>query len=418
MRCISCMKEINSEICPFCNKKQVMETVEKRHLAPRTILFNRYELGCVLEANSIFVTYNAFDEEKNEKVFIDEFLPISICKREKNKLEVVFEEHNKNKYLSGLNAFIDECSDLLEIEHTDIIAGFEENNTFYVVRRVVEGVSFAEIIDGDYDINESYVKKLISSTLKALEPIHNLGIIHGNLTPETIFIDSRNNKIVFTSFSFCGYMSRIIPVYTNEGYSPLEQYKRGEKLTTKVDIYSLGAIFYEMTTNIIPITAVARSENDTLRDFRYVDISKNIGDAIMKALAIDEKNRTSSVKEFYEEINLKVKESPKKKSISKEDVQKGKNKDFWFYAFIYGVIAIVVISVVVVAVEFLFAKKDVDDKKKIEEEISTEAIPDTNKSIFEIFGTEEETETTSEEETESIPKDDVESGSGILSIIR
>ena len=75
-----------------------METVEKRHLAPRTILFNRYELGCVLEANSIFVTYNAFDEEKNEKVFIDEFLPISICKREKNKLEGVFKDHNHNKY--------------------------------------------------------------------------------------------------------------------------------------------------------------------------------------------------------------------------------------------------------------------------------------------------------------------------------
>lgn len=422
-RCMNCMREFDEDLnsCPFCGAEHILEPNNGKHLYPETLLLDRYIIGYSVDVNSIFVTYIAWDTREKKKVFINEFLPNNFASRNQGDAEVLTKSGEaEERYYAGLKAFEDECLDLVNIEHTDVITGFKENNTYYVVRKIVRGTSIAEIIDDDYEVTDEYARRVMVAVLKAIEPVHNLGIIHGNITPDTIIIDE-NSSIVLTDFSFCGYMARIMPIYTNEGYSPVEQYKQGAKLTTAVDVYSIGAVYYELITGEIPVTATSRSKQDTLISISKVEgvtLRPSVCNAIMNSLNIKAENRTKNVESFYEE--LKSKNTKRNwERYSSTDKQKNDfymDKKFWFKTFIYFIVAIIFICAAIIIYEVISIKRDVDKEKERESEISTEALPDSEKSIFEIFGVkeEEETETTTEEETK-VP-DDVESGSGILSI--
>lgn len=426
-RCMKCMREFEEglESCPYCGTDHVLEPDNFKHLYPETVLNDRYIVGYAVDVNSIFVTYIAWDIDEEKRVFINEFLPNNFASRNKGVAQVLTKSGEaEEKYYRGLKAFADECRDLIDIECTDVINGFEENNTYYVVRRIVKGTSLAEIIDDDYEITNEYARRVIVAVLKALESVHELGIIHGNITPDTVIIDE-NSSIVLTDFSFCGYMARIMPIYTNEGYSPVEQYGSGAKLTTAVDIYSVGAIFYELITGEIPVTATHRSKQDTLTpisEVKGVTLRPGVCNAIMNALNIKAENRTPDVESFYEELKDKGTKRNWERHSSAEKPKNDfyKKKGFWVKTIIYIIIAVMLICAAVIAYELASIKKDVDKEKEREIELSTEALPEEGKSIFDIFGIseEDETEETTEETTEASkePEDEVESGGGILAI--
>lgn len=425
-RCMNCMKEFeeNLESCPYCGREHILEPNNGKHLNPGTILNNRYIIGYSIDVNSIFVTYSAWDLSDEKRIFINEFLPNNFASRNTGESLVITKSGEaEDKYYAGMKAFADECRDLTGIEHTDIIGGFEENNTFYVIRRIVNGTSLAEIIDDDYEITNEYARRVIVSLLKAIAPVHELGIIHGNITPDTVIIDE-NSTITLTDFSFCGYMARIMPIYTNEGYSPAEQYKTGVKLTTRADIYSVAAIYYELITGEIPVTATTRSKQDTLipiSEVTGVTLRPSVCNAIMNALNIKAENRTPDAITFYEELKSKNTKRHWERYSTSEKPKSNffKTRNFWLKAAIYSVIAIVIICAAIITIELAAIKKDVEKEKNRETEISTEPIPEDGKSIFDIFGTNDETETeTTTEESDVLPGDDVESGTGILSILK
>ncbi len=433
IRCMNCMNEFDDELksCPYCGREHILEPNNRKHLYPETELNGRYIVGYSVDVNSIFVTYMAWDKTEKTKVLINEFLPNNFASRNHgDELVLTKSGEAEERYYAGMKAFADECQDLIAIEHNDVIDGFEENNTYYVVRRIVKGTSLAEIIDDDYEVTGEYARRVIVAVLKAIEPVHEVGIIHGNITPDTVIIDE-NSSIVLTDFSFCGYMARIMPIYTNEGYSPVEQYKQGAKLTTAVDIYSIGAVYYELVTGEIPVTATSRSRQDTLTpvsEVRGVDLRPGVANAIMNALNINAENRTPDVETFYEELKNKTtkrhweRHSPVEKP--KRDFYK--KSDFWKKAIIWIIVIGMIACVAVIALELFFIRKNVNEQK--DTEISTEALPEEGKSIFDIFGTseDEETEATTDEteaadETEADDEnkkntDDVESGSGILAV--
>lgn len=423
-RCMNCMQEFEEDLerCPYCGREYILEPNNGKHLYPGTVLNDRYIIGYSIDINSIFVTYSAFDISEGKKVFINEYLPNNFASRNTGEPLVITKSgDSENKYYSGMKAFADECKDLSAISHTDIIGGFEENNTFYVIRRIVNGTSLAEIIDDDYEITNEYVRRVIVSLLKAISPVHELGIIHGNITPDTVIIDE-NSTITLIDFGFCGYMARIMPVYTNEGYSPAEQYKIGVKLTTGADIYSIAAIYYELITGEIPVTATTRCKQDTLipiSEVPGVTLRPSVCNAVMNALNIKAENRTPDAITFYEELKSKNTKRHWERYSPSEKPKNNfyKNRSFWLKAVIYSLIAIVIICAAIITFELAAIKKDVEKEKTRETEISTEPIPEDGKSIFDIFGTKEETETTTDE-PDTLPGDDVESGTGILSIFK
>ncbi len=415
------MKEYSDResICPHCGKENTEEPLSSKHLKPGTVLGERYTVGCAVDSNSIFVTYAGWDNDGGKKVLINEYLPNNIAFREKGGSAVVTKSGElSDRYYAGLDAFSDECEDLIGFDNLDIINGFEENNTYYAVRKIIRGgQTLAELIDGNFDVAKDYRKNIIVNIMRTIEPVHKAGIIHGNICPDTIII-RKDNSVVLTDFSFCGFMSRIIPVYTNEGYSPIEQYTMGNKLSVAVDVYSIAAIYYEMLTGEIPLSSPERQKQDTLMPPSKMGIKIRPGmeNAIMNALNIKPENRTATVEEFYDQLKNKntVRHWERVKKAEKPPVDFYTKKSFWLKAMIWGIVLIMAFSVIIIAAEVSAIKKRAQTEEN--PEISTESIPEEGDSFWDRFriksNDEEENEPTSEEDKDSkklsVP-DDVES---------
>lgn len=395
-RCMHCMSKFSERenICPHCGKENTGMPVSSKHLMPGTVLNDRYIAGCAVDSNSIFVTYAAWDNESEKKVLINEYLPNNLASREKGAPEVMTRSGDyEDKYYAGLDAFSDECEDLIGLSNIDIIDGFEENNTYYVVRRLIKGgQTLAELIDGDFEIAKDYRKNIIVNIMRVIKPVHDAGIIHGNICPDTIII-KQDNSVVLTDFSFCGYMSRIIPVYTNEGYSPIEQYSVGSRLTVAVDVYSIAAVYYEMLTGEIPLSAPERQRQDTLMppSKMNVRIRPSMENAILNALNIKAENRTATVDEFYDELKSKntVRHWERVKQTEKPAVDFYTKKSFWLKLMIWGIVLIMAVSVIVIAAEVSAIKKRAQTDEN--PEVSTEKVPDEGDSFWDRFRTDSDT---------------------------
>ena len=83
------------------------------------------------------------------------------------------------------------------------------------------------------------------------------------LRSRSICIDKRDTSIILTDFSFSGYLSPYLDTDCNDGYSPLEQYEKNTRLDLSADVYSVGAVFYEMISEK-PTSAVHGVKADTL----------------------------------------------------------------------------------------------------------------------------------------------------------
>lgn len=410
-RCMYCMNEYSDKLhtCPHCGEEYTLSPVSNRHLMPGTLLNGRYIAGCSVDHNSIFVTYAAWDNEKNEKVLIDEYLPANLSVREKGETNVRSKSGDSaDKYYAGLSAFADECRDLIEFRNIDITYGFEENNTYYAVRRIInDGKTLAELIDNDYEYIRAHRSNILVNIIKTIAPIHEEGIIHGNICPETVMV-REDNSVVLTDFAFCGFMSRIIPVYTNEGYSPLEQYSIGAHLTVAADVYSIAAVYYEMLTGEIPVSALEREKQDTLipPSILGVKIRTGMENALMNALNIKADNRTRNVHEFYTQLKNKdtVRRWERVKKAEKPPVDFYTKKRFWFKTLIVAIVLLMIFSVVVIALEALSIKKVAENTP--DTEVSTEKIPDEGDSFWDVFRKEEEPEETTEDNDSK--KDDTE----------
>jgi len=95
--------------------------------------------------------------------------------------------------------------------------------------------------------------KLLASMARAIHHAHERGIVHGNLKPSNILLD-RNDHPYATDFGGRGHRSGFAYL------APQQAAGSGEPLSPGADIYSLGAILYEMLTGHPPFRADSEPE--------------------------------------------------------------------------------------------------------------------------------------------------------------
>ena len=288
--------------------------------------------------------------------------------------------------------------------NTDVIGGFEENNTYYCVREIVDGITLKNLIYNDLKLSDDYARHVLILILRSLNKFQKKGIIHGNITPETLYISKKDTSVILTDFSFNGYLSQYLDTDCNNGYSPLEQYQKNIRLDLSADIYSVGAIFYEMITKEKPSSALHRLKADTLvaPSLMGIHIQKNIENAMFNALNLHSEHRTKNVTAFYDE--LKNPETPRRwernrkkyKKRAKFSLSTFKDAGFWTKLGLIGIFGIMFLAVIATAIEVAFINHKT--KNPTGTEISTEAVPRSEDITFNIVTvTEDQSETTTEE---------------------
>ena len=111
------------------------------------------------------------------------------------------------------------------------------------------GVPLLQTLGESFSVRESV--ELIKKIAECLSVPHSAGFLHGNLSPDTIYLDGDSPYLADFSLNQLirlNYHSGINPQYTNP------EQVRGESLGTAADIYNLGCIFYRLLTGQPPFS--------------------------------------------------------------------------------------------------------------------------------------------------------------------
>ncbi|MBF0591824.1 MAG: serine/threonine protein kinase [Nitrospirae bacterium] len=309
--CVNCMESRDdASVCKHCGYDENKYLDHPLLLKPRTILKDQYLLGRVLGQGGFGITYIGMDINLDKKVAIKEFLPTNLASRELSNYTVVpFKGNPEENFREGLRLFIDEARKVTKFANNvnivHVINFFETNNTGYIVMDYIEGDTLSNLIrkrGGRLPVDESL--KIMLPILGALKEVHALALFHRDISPQNIYITKAGTPILI-DFGAARYVSaeqsHSLDVVLKAGYAPMEQYQARGKIGPWTDIYACGATLYLMITGIMPPPAPDRFYDDELKqayEIEGVDISPDLSNAILQALAVRIEDRFKDIDEF------------------------------------------------------------------------------------------------------------------------
>lgn len=184
-----------------------------------------------------------------------------------------------------------------------ILNFYEENGKLNVVMEYIRGITLQEYIEIEGPMSYQEVIQIARKLTDVLSYLHNHGngLIYSDLKPENIIIDSNKNIRLIDSGSIIS-LSKTLNLTkgcnATLGYASPEQ-QRGTKLTTRSDIYSLGAILHFLLSGEDP-TKPPYIRRPLLACDRT--IPSYIAGAIAKALSEDDESRYPTVEAFMNDL--------------------------------------------------------------------------------------------------------------------
>jgi serine/threonine-protein kinase len=148
-----------------------------------------------------------------------------------------------------------------QLRHSNIVAVFEvgeESGRQFIVSQLIDGCDLREWLIQHRPITFHEVIVLAAQIADALQHAHEQGVVHRDLKPANVLVD-RAGKPYVTDFGLAKWTNQSVAM-TMEGhllgtpaYMSPEQ-ARGDALSAdqRSDVYSLGAMLYEMLTGSPP----------------------------------------------------------------------------------------------------------------------------------------------------------------------
>lgn len=315
-RCYSCFKECekDSVICPFCGENLVEEAKEPIHLVPGTVLADRYIIGLAVGAGGFGIIYKAWDTKLETVIAVKEFFASRLVTRAATTKEVIINKKSQAEFEYRKARFLAEARNMAKFgahkSIPNVFEFFEENNTAYIVMELLNGVALNEYLrnnDGKIDID--FAVMITNEIGKALKSMHESGIIHRDVAPDNIYINSDKELTIklldLGAAKLADATEDVIDIILKPGYSPVEQYDNTMSIGPWTDVYALGASLYVMLTGVKPDESTNRKIEDTLVPPHEIDesIPENLSNTVMKAMALEKHMRFKNITEFLRAVN-------------------------------------------------------------------------------------------------------------------
>ena len=177
------------------------------------------------------------------------------------KVYNVEEDQDADRAKVSRKMFFNEAHLVGMLQHPNIMPIYdagEENGQYYVVTEHVQGArTLAAYCRPDNLLRVDDVVEIIYKCAKALHYAHGRGVIHRDIKPSNVMLTIDNDvRIIDFGIAICADadVSRIEGIAGSPSYMSPEQVQ-SEELTPASDIYSLGAVLYELLTGFRPYRA-------------------------------------------------------------------------------------------------------------------------------------------------------------------
>lgn len=276
-----------------------------------TALSDRYVTGKVIGSGGFGITYLAYDTEAEKKVAVKEYYPRGAAVRSPDgyTIEPITSLHmpdfeygrerfgNESEILSRLGG----STDVIKVYDT-----FEQNGTVYYAMEYVEGITVKEYTQKYGKASEGQALYTALKIVSAFQHIHSRNIIHRDLAPNNIMIDTCGNiKLVdfgnARPFSYDGGNSMTVAL--KPGYAPLEQYQHHGEHGPWTDIYSLGAVLYHMLTLNDPRDPMTRFNDDSEFRGALSKINSRFAAVIIKMTELKIESRYTENERLLSDLN-------------------------------------------------------------------------------------------------------------------
>lgn len=332
--CPGCMNDNGDEkICPICKWDSGAKN-EAWALPIRFWLSDRYMIGRIILANGEGITYLGWDNAEDTAVNIKEYFPSGIAARNPDKT-VSMEEGREFAFNEGLLNFLELNKKLSENPLPTLAATrqvFEENGTAYAVSDVVSGITLKTFLErNNGSLKWEQARPLFLPLIDTVMGLNELGIIHGAISPETVYV-CRDGKLRLTGV--CINETRAskgeLSAGVYNGYAAPEQYGLVDSdMGGYTDVYGLSATLFRVLIGAVPPDAKERFEQDNLSiPAKFADeLPRQVLVSIANGLQLDLSNRTDSVDTFRNELVYgETKENERRAAAKKAAEAKAKNE--------------------------------------------------------------------------------------------
>jgi formylglycine-generating enzyme required for sulfatase activity/predicted Ser/Thr protein kinase len=221
---------------------------------------------------------------------------------------------NSTDFAKFKQDFINEAKTLYQLKDIPNVVNvhdyFEENNTVYFFMDYIEGESLKILVERKNRLPLNTAITYIEQIGNALIKVHEKGILHRDVKPDNILINTRNNAILIDFGIARNFVEGEAKTHTGmatKGYAPPEQFVQKAKRGAYTDVFSLGGTLYFCLTGKRPQTSDEINLDGFLtpKDLNK-NIPNNINTAILKAIEKNPKNRYQSVQAFLKGITENV----------------------------------------------------------------------------------------------------------------
>lgn len=289
-------------------------------LKPGTqLLGGHYTIVGFLNSGGFGITYLAKDS-LDRTVVIKECFPNALCRRSTSLVRARSRKHSGD-LRSFVESFVEEAKSLARLVHPNIVGVhqvFEDNDTAYMAIDYIDGRDLHDILDStDHAFTPGQIVTMLKKMLSAVEFIHQVGILHRDISPDNVLIDRSGNPILIDFGAASEQVARATRVLTGrrvikEGYSPQEFYLTGAEQSPASDLYSLGATFYHVIASQPPpesqrrLARVAEGEPDPYEPLagRFEGYPPGFLEAIDKSVRVMPKDRIQSAGDWLDWIRI------------------------------------------------------------------------------------------------------------------
>lgn len=292
-----------NEECPHCGYHNATASVMPNALKPGSKLHERYVVGKVLDSNGEGITYLAYDTNIGCKVAVREYLPVQLCERVKDSCLVNVDYNHLAQYKSLMAEYTELNKSLARqrslVHLNPALDLFAANNTTYAVYEFIEGRNLLDYLkENAGELSWRTVSRMFPPLFTTLSILHNAGVLHRGISPETIFVTDKGD-IKLTNFCISAVRTNDSELDDElyEGYAAPEQYFANRQQGTWTDVYGICAVLYRILTGCRATDANTRQNYDNIIPPHDLNphVPKNVSDGIMKGLALDSNQRIRTI---------------------------------------------------------------------------------------------------------------------------